>query len=106
MICINKPNWALKWRNCSSGLNGPVCEGMILTNHSSQTYTRKGHVTVVLAALAMEIVLDSICTVSSNFYPLQTTTNPKACLVQSKEVSLKSQRCQILLREEWDALNL
>lgn len=91
---------------CSSGLNGPVCEGMILTNHSSQTYTQKGHVTVVLAALAMEIVLDSICTVSSNFYPLQTTTNPKACLVQSKEVSLKSQRCQILLREEWDALNL
>lgn len=61
---------------------------------------------MVLAALAMEIALDSICTVSSNFYPLQATTNPKACLVQSKEVSLKSQRCQILLREEWDALNL
>lgn len=65
MICINKPNQALDWRNSfSSGLSDiKVYEWTSLTNQDFQTHIQKWHVTVVSAALPT-MVSGSICAAS------------------------------------------
>lgn len=71
-------------------MSNPYAPGV--PNTHTQSDTESG-----LGSFGEVFVLGNICVASNNFCPLRATMNPKACLVQGKEVPLKSQHCQILL---------